>query len=71
MELLVLGNRNEELNVEDGPVLILKMGLKPRPGKDVSPPAQEAGDGAWGRHPALWSLRQSSVISETLDSQTM
>ena len=53
VELPVLGNRNKELNVEDGPVLILKMGLEPRPREDVSPPAKEAGDGAGGRHPAL------------------
>ena len=61
MELLILGNRNEELNVEDGPVLILKMGLEPRPREDVSPPAQEAGDGAGGRHPALLGYFVSEV----------
>ena len=64
MELLVLGHGDQELDVEDGPVLVLEVSLEPRSGEDVRPSAEEAGDGAGGRHHA--PLTQPVAVSETV-----
>ena len=50
MDLFVLGDGDQELNVEDGAVFILEMCLEPGSGVDVSPSTQETCDGGWSRH---------------------
>ena len=50
MDLFVLGDGDQELDVEDGSVFILEMCLEPGSGVDVSPSTQETCDGGWSRH---------------------